>query len=54
MNKEEIIDKLVFYRGFLDSFIHRSIGIMRENDIQSLRMLREYMIMAIKELREVE
>ena len=44
MKKEELIDKLTFYEGFLDSFVERGKYILKETDIQSLKILREYLI----------
>ena len=50
MNKEELKNKLNFYIGFLDDFLSRGNLFLREDDFQSLKMIREYMILAIKEL----
>lgn len=52
-----LIDKLMFYIGFLDSFIERGEKLLKENDIQSLKMLREYIIDArnlLKTIKRIE
>jgi len=49
MNREKLTEKLYFYWGFLDSFIDNGKNTLRENDIQSLKMLREYIIDALSE-----
>ena len=52
MDTEKIIDKLNFYIGFLDVFSKACEGVVDEKNIHNLKMLREYMIEAIKKLRE--
>ena len=47
------IDKLNFYIGFLDSFTKRGVEFLRENDLLSLRLTREWMIIAIKKLKKL-
>ncbi len=52
MESEKIIDKLNFYIGFLDSFTKRGDSFLRENDWNSLNLTREWMIEAIRKLKE--
>lgn len=57
MEKNKLIDKLIFYEGFLDSFIERGEGVIRENDLQSLKILREYVIKSknlLQTIKELE
>ncbi len=51
---EKIIAKLNFYIGFLDVFIPGGERILDKNHLQSLKLTREWMIEAIKKLREFE
>ena len=50
----QVINKLMFYIGFLDSFIERGGNILKENDIQHFKMLREYIIDARALLKEIK
>jgi len=51
----QLIDKLMFYIGFLHTFTEKAENVLKENDIQHLKMLREYIIDArllLKKYRE--
>ena len=50
----QLIDKLMFYIGFLDTFIERGGNILKEDDVQHLKMMREYVIDARNFLKEVK
>ena len=39
-----VIDKLMFYIGFLETFTEKAENVLKENDIQHLKILREYII----------
>ena len=54
MKKGKLIDKLTFYEGFLDSFLERGETVLRENDVQHLKMLREYVIESKNLLQTIE
>jgi hypothetical protein len=49
--EDRVSDKLMFYWGFLDSFIDRAENILKKSDIQHLKMLREYVIDAHELIR---
>lgn len=53
MEKDKLIDKLTFYEGFLHSFTQKADNILKDNDIQHLRLVREYIIEAKKHLRGI-
>ena len=53
MKIKKIKDKLLFYWGFLDRFIEDGVRILKENDLQSLRLTREYIVEAIKKLESL-
>lgn len=40
----QLIDKLMFYIGFLETFTEKAENVLKENDIQHLKMLREYIV----------
>ena len=42
----QLIDKLMFYIVFLDTFTEKAENILKENDVLHLKVLREYIIEA--------
>lgn len=53
MKMNIIKDKLMYYVGFLDSFIESGKTILRDYDIQQLKMLREYVIEAHNIIKKI-
>ena len=50
----QLINKLMFYIGFLETFTEKVENVLKENDIQHLKMLREYIVDARRFLKKDE
>jgi len=44
IKRSVIVDKFMFYIGFLETFTEKAKNVLKEDDIQHLKMLREYII----------
>lgn len=52
--RDIVIDKLMFYIEFLDTFTEKAENVLKEDDVQHLKMLREYIIDACALLKETK
>ena len=50
----QLIDKLMFYVGFLDTFTEKAENVLKENDVLHFKLLREYIIDARNFLKDMK